>query len=107
MSLRLRLLPADDTAATMPMDRAVAARGETFADDSEAGDLIPAAARELTRPEKRIEIGEVAEGRIAGCGGEEEITFFKSVGVGAQDVVAAAKALMAAEEQGLGTMIDF
>ena len=38
---------------------------------------------------------------------ETQITFFKSVGIAVQDTMAAALVFAAAEEQGLGTEVDF
>jgi ornithine cyclodeaminase len=44
-------------------------------------------------------------GEKAGRTSDDEITFFKSVGNAAQDVVTARWALEAAEERGLGTLV--
>lgn len=67
----------------------------------EAGDLII--------PDAPIdaELGEVLNGDQPGRENEEQITFFKSVGIAVQDTMAAALVYTAAAEQGLGTEVDF
>lgn len=64
-------------------------------------------AGELIRNQARIEaeIGELINGQALGRQSEDEITFFKSVGVAAQDAAAAAAVLSRAEQLGLGTVI--
>ena len=66
----------------------------------EAGDLIV--------PNARIdaEIGEIVNGDKPGRQSDDEITFFKSVGVAVQDAVAGAAVLAAAEAKGLGVLAD-
>ncbi len=66
----------------------------------EAGDLIV--------PNARIdaEIGEIVNGDKLGRQSDDEITFFKSVGVAVQDAVAGAAVLAAAEAKGLGVLVD-
>lgn len=67
----------------------------------EAGDLIiPAATIDA-------ELGEVLNGDRVGRENDEQITFFKSVGIAVQDTMAAALVFAAAEKQGLGTEVDF
>jgi ornithine cyclodeaminase/alanine dehydrogenase-like protein (mu-crystallin family) len=52
------------------------------------------------------EIGEVLEGRIEGRRSDDDITLYKSLGVAAQDLVAATVVLRAAESSGAGTLIS-
>jgi ornithine cyclodeaminase len=67
----------------------------------EAGDiLIPNAPIDA-------EIGEILNGDLPGRQSEEQITFFKSVGIAVQDTMAAALVFAAAVEQDLGVEIDF
>jgi len=74
---------------------------------AEAGDLIIPLKRGLIREtDIHGEIGEVAAGRIPGRESDQEITFFKSVGVAVQDVAVAALILQRAVEQGLGIEVD-
>ena len=66
----------------------------------EAGDLIiPGASIDA-------ELGEIVNGTKPGRQSDEEITFFKSVGVAVQDAAAAAVVLAEAEEQGLGLVVE-
>ncbi len=66
----------------------------------EAGDLI------IPNAEIHAEIGEIINGDKQGRQSDDEITFFKSVGVAVQDAVAASVVLSEAEEKGLGAVID-
>ncbi|MEJ2639234.1 MAG: hypothetical protein P8010_06635 [Desulfosarcinaceae bacterium] len=66
---------------------------------AEAGDIIAAEAR------ISAEIGEILAGSRPGRRDDTEITFFKSVGIAAQDAAAAGAALAAAEAKGLGQVI--
>ncbi|MYB95106.1 ornithine cyclodeaminase family protein [Candidatus Poribacteria bacterium] len=68
---------------------------------AEAGDLI------IPNAEIDAEIGEIINGDKPGRQSDDEITFFKSVGVAVQDVVAAAAVLAEAEAKGLGTECVF
>ena len=52
------------------------------------------------------EIGEIVNGTAPGRQSDDEITFFKSVGVACQDAAAAAAVLAGAQEKNLGQMID-
>ena len=67
---------------------------------AEAGDIIAAKA------DIKAEIGEIVNGTQPGRRDDTEITFFKSVGIAAQDAAAAAAALAAAEAQGLGQLVQ-
>lgn len=67
----------------------------------ETGDLIIPGAK------VDAEIGEIINGAKPGRSSEGEITFFKSVGIAAQDAAAAAAVLLEAEKKGLGVSVDF
>lgn len=86
------------------IDTATVRRAKVVVDSREAcraetGDIINSDAN------IHAEIGEIVNGDKPGRETEEEITFFKSVGIAAQDAVAASAVLKAAEEKGLGTLI--
>ena len=66
----------------------------------EAGDLI------IPNAEIDAEIGEIINGNKPGRQSDEEITFFKSVGVAVQDAVAGAAVLAEAEAKELGTLVE-
>ncbi len=66
----------------------------------EAGDLI------IPNAEIDAEIGEIVNGDTQGRQSDDEITFFKSVGVAVQDAVAGAAVLVEAEAKGLGTLVE-
>ena len=66
----------------------------------EAGDLI------IPNAEIDAEIGEILNGDKPGRQSDEEITFFKSVGVSVQDAVAGAAVLAEAEAKGLGIVVE-
>lgn len=66
---------------------------------AEAGDLI------ISKAEIDAEIGEVVNGAKEGRTRQNQITFFKSVGVAVQDAAAAKAVLDQAEKKGLGTVI--
>ena len=67
---------------------------------AEAGDLI------IPNAQIDAEIGEILNGDKPGRQSDDEITFFKSVGVAVQDAVAGAAVLAAAEAKGLGTVVE-
>lgn len=74
----------------------------------EAGDLIqPMRAGRIGLEAIHCELGELLLGGAEGRSTAEEITFFKSVGLAVQDVVAAGRALENARIQGLGREIDW
>lgn len=66
---------------------------------AEAGDIIKSNAR------IDAELGEIVTGKHPGRTDPDEITFFKSVGLAAQDAAAAAAVLTKAEEKGLGLLV--
>ncbi len=75
---------------------------------AEAGDLIiPMNAGLIPATHIHAEVGEIALGRQTGRATSEQITFFKSVGVAVQDVMAARLALQQAQELGLGQQVDW
>ena len=69
----------------------------------EAGDLIIALQKGLIRREDlQTELGDVISGRASGRSSDDEITLFKSVGVGVQDLAAASFVYNRALELNLG-----
>lgn len=73
----------------------------------EAGDLVTPLKRGLLPADfAPAEMGEVLLQQRPGRTSEEQITFFKSVGNAAQDIVCAAEILALAEQQCLGQMVD-
>lgn len=74
----------------------------------EAGDLIqPLQARLFDESHICGELGEVITGRVPGRQSQDEITYFKSVGIAAQDAMAAQVALTNARRMKIGTEVDF
>lgn len=74
---------------------------------AEAGDLIiPLRQGLITEDHIYAELGEIVIGAKPGRTADDEITFFKSVGIAVQDVVAARWVLKAAEQKGLGTVVE-
>ncbi|MBM3126032.1 MAG: ornithine cyclodeaminase family protein [Chloroflexi bacterium] len=75
---------------------------------AEAGDLIqPMQNGRITQAHVHAELGEVLLGRRSGRQDQEEITYFKSVGVAVQDAMAAQLALHNAKRDKLGKEIPF
>ena len=60
---------------------------------AEAGEVIAAVEGGRLTEEDLVELGDVVQGRVPGRESESQVTVFKSVGIGVQDVVAAARAL--------------
>lgn len=74
---------------------------------AEAGDLIiPLEKGVISKLDIHAELGQLINGDRPGRESDNEITFFKSVGVAVQDVTAANEILRAAEAQGLGTVVE-
>jgi len=74
---------------------------------AEAGDLIrPIEEGSYDAGRIHGEIGAIVEGELPGRVGAEEITFFKSVGLAAQDVAVARVVYVKALEQGAGIELD-
>ena len=93
------------------LDATTVSRARVFVDSmesalAEAGDLVKAEDEGVTTRGAWVELGLVAAGRAAGRRDESEITLFKSVGHAVQDVAAAATAVAAARERGLGQMVE-
>lgn len=75
---------------------------------AEAGELIIAIDKGVISVESiHAEIGEVINGTKVGRTSDDQITFFKSVGVAVQDAVSANIALRNAERDNIGTLLDF
>ena len=87
-----------DTTTIRRADRIVVDSREACLE--EAGDLI------IPNAEIDAEIGEIVNGAKPRRQSEDEITFFKSVGVAVQDAVAASAVLAEAEAKGLGIVIE-
>jgi ornithine cyclodeaminase len=68
---------------------------------------FPSGSNELRAldPERLTELGEILAGEAPGRTDAEQITLYKSVGVGVMDAAAAALVLRAAKEQGVGTEV--
>ncbi len=68
----------------------------------------PAGAPELAarRPDGLVELGEIVAGAAAGRTSPQQLTLYKSVGVAAQDLAAAALVLAAARAQGAGRQVE-
>lgn len=74
---------------------------------SEAGDLIiPLRQGIISEDHVYGEIGEVASGKIPARESEEEVTFFKSVGIAVQDVAMALLVLRRSVDLGLGREVE-
>jgi ornithine cyclodeaminase/alanine dehydrogenase-like protein (mu-crystallin family) len=75
---------------------------------AETGDLLkPMQAGLFGKEHVSTELGELVLGRKAGRESDEQITYFKSVGVAVQDAMAAQLALQNARAQRLGTNVKF
>lgn len=73
----------------------------------EAGDLLQAlAAGKISNPETWTELGDLVTGTQPARQAEEEITFFKSVGLAVQDVAVALEVYRKAREMGIGIEVD-
>jgi len=74
----------------------------------EAGDLIqPMRAGLFDESHIHAELGEIVLGRKPGRQSDDEITYFKSVGIAAQDAMAAQLALSNARRMNIGREVDF
>ena len=73
----------------------------------ETGDIVTPLKQGLITPEHiHAEIGEIINGAKNGRSSQDQLTFFKSCGVAAQDAVTAAIALKNAERENLGTLAN-
>jgi len=74
---------------------------------TEAGDLLqPLSAGRIPGPDKWTELGELVLGTRYGRRDDEEITFFKSVGVAVQDAAVALHVYQRARELGVGVEVE-
>lgn len=74
----------------------------------EAGDLLqPMRAGLFDESHISGELGEVVLGQIPGRQSDDEVTYFKSVGIAVQDVMAAQVALTNARKMNIGTEVEF
>lgn len=97
------------TPDTRELDTTAVTRSRIFVDAREsavleAGDLlIPVSEGKLKATESRSELGEVLIGSRPGRRSPKEITLFKSLGLGIEDVVAAWHVVRGARRLGIGT----
>jgi ornithine cyclodeaminase/alanine dehydrogenase-like protein (mu-crystallin family) len=73
----------------------------------EAGDFVQALEEGSIHWSDIHELGQVIVGRFTGRAHSEDVTLFKSLGIGIEDVALAAKVYVAAQEQRLGKMLDW
>lgn len=92
---------------TTTIRRAKVITDQTSACLAEAGDLlIPMAEGALRAEEIHAEIGQIAAGDRPGRVDDDEITFFKSVGLAVQDVAVASWIVRQAEARGVGQRLE-
>jgi ornithine cyclodeaminase/alanine dehydrogenase-like protein (mu-crystallin family) len=72
----------------------------------EAGDAHQAVATHGWDRDRASELSAVVTGETPGRQGDAEITLFKSVGTGAQDLIVAGRLLELAEAKGIGTVVS-
>lgn len=95
------------------LDSATVAASSLFVDRvesviNESGDYLHALSEGLVGPEHiRAELGEVLTGMKPGRRSEEEITLFKSLGLGVEDLAAAEYLYRKSKETGAGTWVRF
>lgn len=90
------------------MARALVVVDSKSASLSESGDLIkPIHEGLFSEQQIYAELGELVDGQKTGRSTSTQITLFKSVGLGAQDALAAQLALINAEKLNLGIVMDF
>lgn len=100
------------TPNTRELDTEAIRRARVFVDRlesawNEAGDLmIPLAAGEIDRDAVAGELGDVLLGTLAGRRSNEEVTLFKSLGLGVEDAAAARHVYFKALAAGLGTKLE-
>jgi ornithine cyclodeaminase/alanine dehydrogenase len=71
----------------------------------EAGDFVTALNTGLLTWDQVHELGDVLIGKQQGRVQPREVTLFKSIGIGLEDVAVAARVYAAAKEQGIGREI--
>ena len=74
---------------------------------AEAGETVSAIKKDILSNEDLVEIGEVCIGERPGRISNQQITFFKSVGIAVQDAIAAQLTLKNALDKGLGKTVNF
>ncbi|MBM3143956.1 MAG: ornithine cyclodeaminase family protein [Chloroflexi bacterium] len=74
---------------------------------AEAGEVVAAITARLISAGELIELGSLVNGDVSGRTDDEQITFFKSVGVAVQDAMAARLAMHNASEMGLGQRVEW
>jgi ornithine cyclodeaminase len=95
------------------VDSAAVVRAAVYVDSRaatlrEAGDLlIPIGEGHIDAAHILGELGEVLEGRAPGRRNAAQVTLYKSLGIVAQDLYAAAQVLSAARATGAGTAVEF
>ncbi len=99
------------TSAMREIDPEVVKRSRVVVDQrqaalAEAGEVIACIQDGSLKEGDLIELGEVVRGTQPGRTSAEQITFFKSVGLAAQDVTAAQQALTAALQKKLGVVVN-
>ena len=85
---------------TVTVQRAYVVVDSREASSHEAGALI------IPKRKPDAELGEIVNGTAAGRTDDEQITFFKSVGVAVQDAAAAGWVLKQAEQMDVGALVD-
>ena len=73
----------------------------------EAGDFHLAIEKGVVQWSSIVELGPVVVGRATGRKQPNEISLFKSLGIGLEDVVTAGKVVAKAKEAGVGRLIDW
>ncbi len=100
------------TPRTREIDSDTIARARVFAESrkvimAEAGDvLIPIAENRIVEAHVIGEIGELADGKVAGRLGRDDVTIFKSTGIAVEDVITAKVVYDSAIAAGIGVEID-
>lgn len=74
---------------------------------NEAGDLVDPITRNLLSWEQVREIGDLVAGKVSGRASPEQITVFKSLGIGLEDVAAGAWVYERAKDRGFGREIEW
>jgi ornithine cyclodeaminase/alanine dehydrogenase-like protein (mu-crystallin family) len=76
--------------------------------ENEAGDyLFPLREGAIGADHIRAELGDVLAGKAPGRGSDDELTVFKSLGIGVEDLASAELVYRRAREQGLGVEVEF
>jgi ornithine cyclodeaminase/alanine dehydrogenase-like protein (mu-crystallin family) len=95
------------------LDAATVAAASLFVDRrestlNESGDYLFAVEEAGIGPDHILaELGELLTGAHPGRSDDEELTVFKSLGIGAEDLAAAELCVARARERGLGVEVDF